>query len=129
MNTYRYDDKYAPLTLSIAVLVLLTSVAAVAGLPQALIVEREGATTVKRDIPYGPDALQRIDVYSPQGAKNAPVLFMVHGGAWRTGDKASANVIDNKIARWLPKGFIVISANYRLLPWTRDRASSCSVPR
>lgn len=118
MKTYRYDDKHTPPTLSIAVLVLLTSVAAVAGLPRALIVEREGATTVKRDIPYGPDALQRIDVYLPRTAKNAPVLFMVHGGAWRTGDKASANVIDHKIARWLPKGFVVISANYRLLPKT-----------
>ncbi len=71
---------------------------------------------VKRDISYGTDASQRMDVYLPRGAKGAPVLFMVHGGAWRIGDKASAGVVENKAARWLPKGFILVSVNYRLLP-------------
>ena len=41
---------------------------------------------------------------------------MVHGGAWRIGDKGAAAVVDNKVKRWLPKGFIFVSINYRLLP-------------
>lgn len=41
---------------------------------------------------------------------------MVHGGAWRFGDKSSVGVVKNKVARWLPNGFIFISVNYRLLP-------------
>lgn len=69
------------------------------------------------DVVYGPDEKQRMDVYMPaRGAIGAPVIFMVHGGAWRTGDKAASRVVENKVARWVPKGIIFISANYRLLP-------------
>lgn len=71
-----------------------------------------------RDVPYGSDVRQRMDVYLPQHAAGAPVIFMVHGGAWRLGDKASPAVIENKVARWVPKGFIFISTNYGLLPKT-----------
>lgn len=72
---------------------------------------------VIRDLAYGVDAKQQLDVYLPTRAtSNAPVIFMVHGGAWRTGDKAMRNVVDNKIARWVPKGIIFVSINYRLLP-------------
>lgn len=69
-----------------------------------------------RDVAYGSDRRQRFDVYLPAKAAGAPVLFMVHGGGWRTGDKAMAGVVDNKVARWATQGFIVISTNYRLLP-------------
>jgi arylformamidase len=65
---------------------------------------------------YGTDDKQQIDVYLPPNAKNAPILVMVHGGAWKLGDKANAGVIENKLKHWLPKGFIVVSVNYRLLP-------------
>ncbi|MDI1301858.1 MAG: alpha/beta hydrolase [bacterium] len=71
---------------------------------------------VLRDIAYGSDPKQTMDVYLPPNAKAAPVIFMVHGGAWRLGDKASATVVDHKVARWLPQGFVFISVNYRLLP-------------
>jgi arylformamidase len=71
---------------------------------------------VVRDVPYGSDRRQRFDVYIPANAKSAPVLFMVHGGAWFLGDKAERNVVANKVARWLPRGFIVVSTNYRMLP-------------
>lgn len=72
---------------------------------------------VLHDIPYGNDGKQRMDVYLPSDApKSAPVILMVHGGAWRVGDKASQAVVQNKIARWVPRGFIFVSVNYRLLP-------------
>ena len=69
-----------------------------------------------RDVPYGPDARQRFDAYLPAAARAAPIIVMVHGGAWRFGDKAAQAVVENKVARWVPRGFIVVSANYRLLP-------------
>ena len=69
-----------------------------------------------RDIPYGGDRKQRMDVYLPPHPAQAPVIFMVHGGAWRFGDKASRAVVENKVARWSPLGFIFISVNNRLLP-------------
>jgi arylformamidase len=75
---------------------------------------------VLRDIAYGSDPKQRMDVYLPSGgatsAGAAPVIFMVHGGGWRNGDKRMARVVDNKAARWLPLGFVFVSVNNRLLP-------------
>ena len=71
---------------------------------------------VDRDLAYGPDPAQRLDVYRPANAQNAPVIFMVHGGGWRRGDKDAAGVVNNKVEHWLPKGYIVISVGYRLVP-------------
>ncbi len=75
------------------------------------------------DLPYGSEARQRMDVYlPPAGAlppgQRAPVIFMVHGGAWRTGDKAMPKVVDHKVARWVARGFVLVSVNYRMLPGT-----------
>lgn len=68
-------------------------------------------------VAYGTDAQERFDVYLPtQPVRGAPVIFLVHGGAWSRGDKASARVVENKVARWVPRGFIVVSANYPLVP-------------
>ena len=74
--------------------------------------------TVVRDVAYGADRKQRFDVYVPKGARNAPVVVMVHGGAWRIGDKRSRGVVGNKVARWSRDGIVVISVNYRMLPGT-----------
>ena len=71
---------------------------------------------VWRDVPYGSDARQRFDTYAPAEAKGAPVIFMVHGGAWMVGDKGAPAVVANKVARWVPRGFIVVATNYRMLP-------------
>ena len=77
-----------------------------------------GGARVVRDVHYGKDDLQRMDVYLPPQAENAPVIFMVHGGGWRRGDKGAKSVVENKMTRWVPKGFIFISTNYRMLPKT-----------
>jgi arylformamidase len=72
------------------------------------------------DIPYGPDKAQRFDVYvsmkPPANAAPAPVIFFVHGGGWAFGDKSNHQVIEPKVAHWVAQGYIVISANYRMLP-------------
>jgi acetyl esterase/lipase len=73
---------------------------------------------IVRDVAYGADARQRFDVYVPKGARNAPVVVMVHGGGWRIGDKRSRGVVGNKVARWSRDGIVVISVNYRMLPGT-----------
>lgn len=68
------------------------------------------------DISYGSDKKQRLDVYLPENPKNAPIIVMVHGGAWKMGDKKSENVVQNKMNRWVSKGIIFVSLNYRLVP-------------
>ncbi len=105
---------------------------------RALIAQRQAATAeaalpagVLRiaDVPYGADPAQRMDVYVPTSpttgtssliasAVRAPVIFMVHGGGWRYGDKAMGRVVQEKVSRWVPKGFVFISINYRMLPDT-----------
>ena len=73
------------------------------------------------DLAYGPDPLQKLDVYRPPNTMpggKLPVILMVHGGGWDNtlGDKANAGVIDNKAAYYVPKGYVVVSMNYRLYP-------------
>jgi acetyl esterase/lipase len=67
-------------------------------------------------VSYGSSANQRFDVYIGAKSKDAPVIFMVHGGGWRRGDKGMSGVVDNKFERWGPRGIVFMSANYRMLP-------------
>lgn len=73
------------------------------------------AQNVKRNIPYAEKADERqvLDVYSPQRAKDLPVVFWIHGGGWQTGDKSEIQV---KPQAFVDKGFVFVSTNYRLLP-------------
>lgn len=68
------------------------------------------------ELSYGTDPAQRLDVWLPADAREAPIIVMVHGGAWRIGDKRHRAVVENKRKRWLPRGFALVSVNYRLLP-------------
>lgn len=91
-------------------------------------------TGVRRlaDLHYGPAPAHTMDVYLPPPAAPAgpfPVLFMVHGGAWAFGDKGNAAVVDNKLARWLPRGFVLVSINYRLLPQAAPLQQAADVAR
>jgi acetyl esterase/lipase len=85
---------------------------------------------VLRNVPYGGDPAQQRDVYLPaQGAQRAPVILMVHGGGWSRGDKAMRSVVQNKVARWVPRGFVLISTNARRLPGTRPIEQARDVAR
>jgi acetyl esterase/lipase len=66
---------------------------------------------------YGPAKAQALQVHVPVPAKGpAPVIVMVHGGAWCFGDKNAAGVTANKVERWVSRGFVFVSVNYRMLP-------------
>lgn len=82
-----------------------------------------------RDVRYGADRRQSMDVYLPQDARNAPVILMVHGGGWRVGDKAMRSVTANKVARWVGRGYVFVSANYRMLPEADPLAQADDVAR
>lgn len=72
-----------------------------------------------QDLSYGPDPKQRMDVYLPdRPAVGRPVLIMVHGGAWRFGDKSHRAVWKNKRDRWVSQGWVLVSVNYPMLPAT-----------
>jgi arylformamidase len=73
------------------------------------------AQTIKRDIPYTTqtDDKRTLDIYSPAGAKNLPVVFWIHGGGWQAGDKSDVKI---KPQWFMGRGFVFVSTNYRLLP-------------
>jgi len=70
------------------------------------------------DLPYGEAKEQKLDVYLPAKSLNSPILFMVHGGAWRIGDKQNRSVVKPKVERWVKQGWVFVSINYRMLPKT-----------
>ncbi|WP_313222995.1 alpha/beta hydrolase [Pseudoxanthomonas mexicana] len=71
-----------------------------------------------RDVAYGDDPRQRYDVYLPAQPQHAPVILFVHGGGWANGNKDNPGVVENKAAYWLPKGYVLVSINYRMRPDT-----------
>jgi acetyl esterase/lipase len=73
-----------------------------------------GALPQASELAYGTDRQQRLDVYARSGMHRAPVVIMVHGGAWRVGDKRSGNVVQNKGEHWVAQGIVFVSLNYRL---------------
>lgn len=70
------------------------------------------------DLPYGRWPAQRLDLYAPADAapEPRPVMVWVHGGAWVAGDKARPAMVQHKVLHWVPRGWLVVSLNYRLLP-------------
>jgi arylformamidase len=80
--------------------------------------ELPAGVTLLPDRAYGTAARHRLDVYLPPAAlrPGAPLVLMVHGGGWAQGDKALASVVRHKVGRWVPRGVVFVSMNYRLLP-------------
>lgn len=73
------------------------------------------------DVPYGPDPLQKMDIYLPASRRvdSTKVLVMIHGGAWVSGDKSDfASAIDTLKAR-LPD-YAIFNINYRLSTGTSN---------
>jgi arylformamidase len=85
--------------------------------------------SVEHGVAYGRDPAQTLDVYRPAQARGAPMLLLVHGGGWRRGDKALSSTVDSKVGYWLPKGVVVISINYRMLPEADPREQARDVAR
>ena len=59
---------------------------------------------------------QKLDVFSPKGACNRPVVIFVHGGGWMIGDKNMFGLYRG-VGRFLAsKGYVAVLVNYRLSP-------------
>lgn len=80
------------------------------------VLSADNSIKMMRDLSYGDSPLQTMDIYLPANADKAPILFLIHGGAWQFGDKRATGLLKNKIDRWLKQGFIIVSVNYRLVP-------------
>jgi acetyl esterase/lipase len=79
----------------------------------ALAPHDRGTRRALRDVPYGPNARQKLDVYAPAGANGLPVLIFFYGGSWRSGDKDDYEWLG---AAFAAQGFVTVIADYRLVP-------------
>lgn len=69
---------------------------------------------ITRDIPYGVESWQKLDIYRAQNAdKNTPVIVFFFGGGWSWGDKAYFEFIADSFVR---RGYTVAIPNYVLYP-------------
>lgn len=68
-----------------------------------------------KDVSYGSDPAQRMDVYLPAGrtAADTKVFVMIHGGAWSSGDKTEFDEYVPVFKQRLP-GYAIFNINYRL---------------
>jgi acetyl esterase/lipase len=80
----------------------------------------ELAPTVEahKDIVYAegkPDDANKhkLDIYAPKDKKDFPVIVFIHGGSWRSGDRALYPALANRFAK---DGIGVVVPNYRLMP-------------
>lgn len=56
---------------------------------------------------------QLLDVYAPAQGKDLPVVFWIHGGGWKAGDKKNVGV---KPQAFVDQGFVFVATNYRFAP-------------
>src|SRR5579871_2267853 len=73
---------------------------------------------VTRDVAYGPDPLNKLDVFTSGSGSGKTVVVYVHGGGFERGTKRAPNspFYDN-IMLWLTRqGMVGVNMNYRLAP-------------
>lgn len=68
---------------------------------------------IYRDRPPDEAAKHKLDIYAPKDKSNLPVFFFIHGGAWRSGDRAQYLPVGN---RYVMAGFVTVIPSYRLAP-------------
>ncbi|MGQ0620276.1 MAG: alpha/beta hydrolase fold domain-containing protein [Panacagrimonas sp.] len=53
------------------------------------------------------------DVYRPHGAGPFPSVLLIHGGAWKRGDRAQVSGLAERLAE---RGYLVVNTTYRFAP-------------
>ena len=75
-----------------------------------------------KDVAYGSDAAQKMDVYLPVGRTTAAtkVMVLIHGGGWTAGDKSEFDSYIPTLKQRLP-GYAIVNLNYRLATTNNNR--------
>ena len=89
-------------------------------------------TSTIQTFSYGPDAIQKMDLYLPPGHdQTTPVVIMVHGGGWIVGYSENETVTSfngrygwDIISRLLDEGFGCAVIKYRTACYTTDHTAA-----
>jgi len=107
----------------------------------------KGNLELTRDVKYGPDPKQGMDIYRPRGATGTrPAVVFIHGGGLTGGDKLNplSDLMNGNVATYFGRHDMVgINATYRLVPnvtypqgaqdmqaivkWIRDNAQAYGI--
>ena len=80
------------------------------------VVPHDGASAVgPRDIAYGPDTRQKLDIYLPKevGTDKPPMVVFLYGGSWRSGNRAQYAFAGRALAAL---GTVTVVPDYRVAP-------------
>lgn len=92
-----------------------------------LVPKDDGSELAARDLSYGPDARQILDIYKPMASTGPwPIVVFVHGGSWQEGNKNGYEFAGRALAA---NGFLTLVINYRLHPQSRYPAFVDDVAR
>ena len=74
--------------------------------------------SVIRDIQYGPDPRNRLDLFGSGAGTGRPIVVYIHGGGFVMGDKGNAGQpFYNNVGSWAARqGWLGCTATYRLAP-------------
>jgi acetyl esterase/lipase len=75
----------------------------------------DGEALILQDQRYGSDPQQKFDIFLPanRATGSTHVIFLIHGGGWRSGDKTDLSYIIDKYQELFP-GYAMVTINYRL---------------
>jgi acetyl esterase/lipase len=97
----------------VAFIGLVLSACSPAAILNTLLVPNNGYS-INRDIAYGADPRQKLDIYIPDHmTAAAPVLLFIYGGSWQMGSKDIYKFLGQAFAS---KGIVTVVADYRLYP-------------
>ncbi len=100
--------------LALAPLLAMTACAPIQAL-NAL--EPKGGVEIARNISYGPDPRQALDVYSPRRpSPGAPIVVFFYGGSWDSGRRQDYQFVGAALAS---HGYVTVIPDYRLYPQVR----------
>jgi acetyl esterase/lipase len=96
-------------------LTTLTAACSPLGLANGLLSD-SGAVKVERDVAFGADPRQALDVYAPKGARKPALLLFFYGGSWNSGRRQDYGFIASALAA---RGYVTVVPDYRLVPQVR----------
>lgn len=84
---------------------------------------------VIRNIAYGDDPAQTLDVYAPYGSGAAPVIVVLQSPNWVKDEKENPVSSATKIQHWTGKGLLFVSLRTRMLPEASVRDEAEDIAR
>ncbi len=80
----------------------------------ALVSKDTGTRIVAKDVPFGRDVRQQLDIYVPIEAKSRiPIVLFVYGGSWSDGNRSNYEFVGRAFAA---SGYLTLVMDYRLHP-------------